>query len=252
MLKIANLQKSYHRRCVLEEIDLYLPGNRSLGLIGANGEGKTTLFKCLLNTCEIDHGNIEINGIAHTDPKSRTNLVYLPEHFQAPYYLSGKAFLNFMLNMLNSPYRPKLIESILERLLFDLNALSRPVRSYSKGMMQKLGLSFCLASGKSLLLLDEPMSGLDPAARHALKHLLHEQKQQGKSLLFSTHLLQDVEALCDDIVILANRKIQFSGSLDKALKTFDATTLEQAYLNCLKVAGNSRPPAQPLTSHAIL
>ena len=233
MLSFSHVKKSFNNYCVLDDINLHIERGHSVGLIGANGEGKTTLFKSLLNVSHIDSGEITILKQAHTRAEARLQLTFLPEHFQAPYYLNGREFLHMMLKMQQAQYHQQTIEATLKTLLFDINALDKPVRTYSKGMMQKLGLSACLCSDKPLLILDEPMSGLDPAARHALKQLLNAQKDTGKTLLFSTHLLHDIEMLCDRIIILANKRIQFYGTIPEAQNRFNASSLEQAYLHCI-------------------
>ncbi len=233
MLDFTNITKSYANTSVLHDISLTIPAGQTTGLIGANGEGKTTLFKCLLDVCHLDTGEIKINHTTHTQHNARQHLAFLPEHFQAPHYLTGQQFLELMLKLYETLFKAPLINEFLSSLLFDLQALQRPVRTYSKGMMQKLGLTACLASEKPLLILDEPMSGLDPTARYALRQLLIQQKAQGRTLIFSTHLLHDIESICDHIAILSNGQIQFHGSVAQALSIYKAETLEQAYINCL-------------------
>lgn len=233
MLSFSNLTKSYSDKPVLNQINLTLSSATTTGLIGANGEGKTTLFKCLLDICHVDEGEIQIAHTTHNKCQARQHLAFLPEHFQAPHYLTGKQFLDLMLSLYDAEPNIGKLEHYLTTLLFDLTALKRPVRTYSKGMMQKLGITACLASEKPLLILDEPMSGLDPTARFAFKKLLLAQKQQGKTLIFSTHLLHDIESICDHIAILSNGHIRFHGPVDMALQQFQADTLEQAYINCL-------------------
>ncbi len=122
---------------------------------------------------------------------------------------------------------------ILGRLDFDPAALSRPVRTYSKGMAQKLGLAACFLSQRSLLVLDEPTSGLDPQARARFKDYLQQYRDPGLTLFFSTHLLHDVEALCDRLAILHEGRVRFVGSCGECREHFHADDLERAYLRAI-------------------
>ncbi len=234
MLEFSQVSKYFSDHQVLDHINLKIQKGQTTGLIGANGEGKTTLFKCLLNACQTDGGSIRIFDTPHTQIEARFQLSFLPEHFQAPFYLKAQEFLKLMLELQQTHYSQSKVEAILSALLFDLKMLNKPVKTFSKGMMQKLGLTACLCSDKPLLILDEPMSGLDPSARYALKQLLIDQKQQGKTLVFSTHLLHDIESICDSIAILCSGEIHFQGTVQEALNQFEANSLEQAYLHCLK------------------
>lgn len=232
-IKIDKLCKSFTGDQVLNEIDLNVSSGEFRGLIGVNGAGKTTMIKCLLDFCNVSSGKIEIFGSRHTDKESRENLVYLPERFVPPYYLTGKDFLVYMAELHGVEYSSKKVTDLFETLDLDISALSKPVRNFSKGMAQKLGLAACLVSEKDLLVLDEPMSGLDPKARAYLKQHLLELKQAGKTVFFSTHMLADIEVLCDRIAILHEGRIRFSGTTEECTEMFQATNLEQAYLTCV-------------------
>jgi len=150
-----------------------------------------------------------------------------------PYYLTGRDFLVYMAELHGVEYNNKKMADLFEILDLELSALSKPVREFSKGMAQKLGLASCLLSEKDLMILDEPMSGLDPKARAYLKQHLNGLKQAGKTIFFSTHLLADIEILCDRIAVLHEGSIQFIGTIEECKKTFKASNLEQAYLACV-------------------
>ena len=211
-LKFEKVVKRYGKQEVLSDVSLQLEEGEYLGLVGVNGAGKTTLIKCLLDFVAVTKGNIGIFGLPHTETNARRRLAFLPEKFMPPYYLTGQDFLEYMLRLHNVPYAEKQVMAILEILDLDPSALRKPVRQFSKGMSQKLGLAACLLSGKELLILDEPMSGLDPMARARLKRYLIGLKGKGTSLFFSTHLLADVEALCDRIIILHGGRVCFAGT----------------------------------------
>ncbi len=232
-IHIEKLCKSFVGTQVLNEIDLTVARGEFKGLIGVNGAGKTTLIKCLLDFCSVTSGKIKIFGTPHMNKLARENLVFLPERFVPPYYLTGKDFLVYMAELHDVEYSSKKVKDLSRILDLDILALSKPVRDFSKGMAQKLGLVACLMSEKDLMVFDEPMSGLDPKARAYLKQHLIELKQAGKTVFFSTHLLADIEVLCDRIAILHDGSIRFSGTTEECTEMFQADDLEQAYLACV-------------------
>lgn len=232
-VEIKKVVKTFGKHEVLREIDLTVRSGEFIGLIGVNGAGKTTLIKCILDFCALTSGSINIFGAQHTRTEARRRLVFLPEKFMPPYYLTGRDFLVYMSELHGIEYRDAKVAELLSILDLDLSALSKPVRQYSKGMGQKLGLAACLLSNKELMVYDEPMSGLDPRARVYLKRYLLELKQAGKTLFFSTHLLSDVEALCDRVAILHAGRIHFIGTPQECCRKYQVGDLEQAYLACV-------------------
>ena len=140
------------------------------GLVGVNGAGKTTLIKCLLDFCDADAARSRSSASRTATTAARARLAFLPERFNPPFYLTGRDFLRYMLELYRVPYDEARGRARCSRALdLDPAALDRPARAYSKGMTQKLGLAACLLSGKDLYVLDEPTSGLDPKARALLK-----------------------------------------------------------------------------------
>jgi len=230
---IDNLHKKFGRQIVLKDVSLSIAAGEYVGLIGINGAGKTTLIKCLLDFCAIDAGTVRIFGIDHRQTAARAQLTYLPEKFVPPYYLTGENFLKYMADLHGVVYDVVVVTGILQALDLDLSALTKPVRQYSKGMGQKLGLAACLLSNKALMVFDEPMSGLDPRARALLKRHLLELKQQGKTLFYSSHLLEDVVVLCDRVIILHDDTICFSGTTRECCDKYHADNFESAYLKCV-------------------
>lgn len=228
-----NVVKRYKKNVVLDGIDLTVSKGEFLGLVGVNGAGKTTLIKSLLDFCEFDSGEIKIFDISHQLPQSRSNLTFLPERFLPPYYLTGRDFISYMSRLHGVDLAVEQIEKMFTILDLDTSVMSKSVRDFSKGMAQKLGLAACFLSGKALFVLDEPMSGLDPKARAQLKKHLLFMKSQGVTLFFSTHMLSDVETLCDRIAILHDGQLRFVGTPATCCAKFQSTNLEQAYLNCV-------------------
>jgi ABC-type multidrug transport system ATPase subunit len=229
-LSIHGLEKRYGRQTIFTSLNLEINAGSCVGLIGVNGAGKSTLLKCLLDFCAIDAGKIAIFGVPHTQTKARARLAFLPEHFLPPYFARGHEFLSFMATLYGHKISKDEIESILDILDLEPAALNKPVRQLSKGMAQKLGLAAIFLSQKDLLILDEPMSGLDPKARLLLLKQLANLKQQGKTVFFSTHLLADVKEICDGIAVLHHGDIRFSGTLESCYTLCNTRDLEQAYL----------------------
>ena len=230
-LLFDRVSKCLPRQPILDGVDFAVQAGESFALVGCNGAGKTTLMKCLLDFCRVTHGGIEIFGVPHADRSARERLAFLPERFSAPYFLTGRKFLAVMLELHGG--RDADIESTVVAIDLDPAALDRPVRLYSKGMTQKLGLVACLASGKPLLVLDEPMSGLDPLARARLKAELRALKARGVTLFFTSHALADVTELADRLAVLHDGKLRFVGTPADLVGRHDASDLEQAFLACI-------------------
>ncbi|MGH8678410.1 MAG: ABC transporter ATP-binding protein [Burkholderiales bacterium] len=232
-IRFNGLTKRYAQTVALKALDLTIRAGSSFGLVGANGAGKTTLIKCLLDFCEFEHGQIEVFGIASTQTPARSKLAFLPERFNPPYYLTGGDFLRFMSRMYRTVYDPTASARLLGALDLSLDALVKPVRAFSKGMTQKLGLAACLLSGRELFVLDEPTSGLDPKARALFKASLLEARTRGATVFLTSHVLSDVEDLCDEMAVLHAGELRFVGPPAALRERFHAPSLEQAYLACI-------------------
>lgn len=232
-LRFQQVVKRYGTASVLRGVDLELRAGESLGLVGVNGAGKTSLIKCLLDFCALDGGSIDIFGQPHHQPAARAPLGFLPERFTPPYYLTGADFIRYLLTLQGLRYDPPAVSAMLAALELDADALQRTVRSYSKGMTQKLGLAACLLARKQLYILDEPMSGLDPKARALLKEQLRALHRSGSTLFLTSHALADVDELCDRMAILHDGQIRFAGTPAACRAQYGADTLEQAFLACI-------------------
>ena len=219
---------------VLDKVDLEVTKGEFLGLVGMNGSGKSTLIKAVLDLIGIDAGAISIEGRSHRDVNARDNIAYLPDRFSPPAHLRGQDFIQYMLRLQGTRCNQQQIENILDGLELDKTVMRDSVNKLSKGMTQKLGLASCLLSGKSLLILDEPMSGLDPRARVLFKTQLARLKQQGATVFFSSHVLADVEEMADSMAVLHNSKIYFSGTPENFKQQYHGENVEQAYMNCIE------------------
>jgi ABC-2 type transport system ATP-binding protein len=233
-LRFDNVCKRYGTTLALDAFSLSVHAGETFGLVGANGAGKTTLLKCLLDFCEPDGGQIEIFGVPHHQTRARARLAYLPEQFNPPHYLTGGDYLQFMAQMHgNDPAKQKTHDACRE-LDLDPGALDRAVRTYSKGMNQKLGLAACLLSGKDLLLLDEPATGLDPRARALLKRKLQTLHDAGKTIFFTSHALADVEEMCGRLAVIDRGRLRFAGTPAKLMQGNNAASLEQAFMTLVE------------------
>jgi ABC-2 type transport system ATP-binding protein len=235
VIQVEGLHKSYGASEVLRGVDLTVAQGEFFGLIGVNGAGKTTLIKCLLDFIAFEAGAIRLFGLPAADYRARAGLAYLPEKFTPPYYLAGADFLRYMSALHGVGFRESALRELLGVLDLEAAALEKPVRQLSKGMAQKLGILAALLAERPLLVLDEPMSGLDPKVRALLKPHLLSLKSRGRTVFFSTHLLHDVDTLCDRLAILHGGRLAFVGTTAECRQAFGAENLEQAYLNCVGV-----------------
>ena len=239
MLTIHGVDKYYSGRPILTAIDLELSAGESHGLIGLNGAGKTSLIKCILDLQTVDAGYITINGHSSQQPAARQELIYLPEKFSPPDYMTGYMYLRYIeaayknQGLLQNAFNERIAE-LSAALEFDQAALQQSTRTFSKGMLQKLGLMGCVLSDKSLFILDEPMSGLDPKARVLFRRVMQQLRAAGKTILLCSHILTDIAQLCDRFSILDNGRLLFTGTLQESYRQFAATELETAFLNCIQ------------------
>jgi ABC-2 type transport system ATP-binding protein len=233
-LRVAALVKRYNGHEALAGVDLAVGAGEAFGLVGANGAGKTTLIKCLLDLTARNAGAIEIFGVPADRPVSRARLSYLPERFNPPHYLRAREFLALLCELAGERYDDARALSTIDQLELERDALDKPVRSLSKGMTQKLGLAGCFLLQRDLYLLDEPMSGLDPAARVAVKSLLRRLAAEGKTLFFTSHVLADVDELCSSIAVLERGRVRFRGAPAELCTRYGQSTLEGAFMSCLR------------------
>lgn len=236
-LKFSSIGKNFGTTRVLREVSFDIAQGEFFGLAGVNGAGKTTLIKCLLDLCTADAGSIEIFGVDSTQTRARIPLAFLPERFTPPYYLNGADFLRMMAGLRGDDYDPARAMAMLERLDLDRAALSRPVRAYSKGMTQKLGLASCFLADRELLILDEPMSGLDPKARALVKSLLAELRADGHTLLLTSHALADIEDICASLAVLHDGRLRFVGTPARMCELAGKENLETAFLQLISSPG---------------
>ncbi len=229
-LRLADVVKRHGRQPILNGISLDLVQGECVGLAGVNGTGKTTLLKCLLDLCSVDGGRITLFGSDHRQPSARSELAYLPERCNPPAYMNGNEYLRYLAALHGQPCDAARRAAMLAALELAPDALDRPVRQLSKGMVQKLALAGCLLLDKRLYVLDEPASGLDPQARALFKRALRQARAGGAAVLMTSHALADIDELCDRIVILHDGALRFDGTADACCAHFGAADLEGAFL----------------------
>lgn len=234
-------KKEFTRKEVhaLRSLSLGIQEGEVFGFLGPNGAGKSTAIKLLLNLIRPSSGSLSIDGRSVSDKSVRRFIGYLPEN---PYFydhLSARELLWFggkSCDMDETAIRQR-TTTLLEEL--DLtDAMKRPLRSYSKGMVQRAGLALALIHDPKILILDEPMSGLDPMGRKKVFDLIFRLKQEGKTVFFSSHILHDIERLCDRAAILIN------GSLMRMIKVKEdlppGKTLEDLFFEEVAKSGGLR------------
>lgn len=226
VLEIRGLRKTYKghlsltSRQVIKGLDLTIEPGEVFGLLGQNGSGKTTTIKMILSLIFPDAGTIRIFGRDHTSVSIRSRIGFLPENPWFYEYLTGREFLQFYAQLFGYPRaeRRARSEQVLARVGMSARA-DLPLRKYSKGMLQRIGMAQALINDPELVILDEPMSGLDPIGRREFRDLILELKSRGRTVFFSSHILSDAEAICDRIGILKEGRIGLSGRLSDLLST---------------------------------
>jgi ABC-2 type transport system ATP-binding protein len=190
------------------------------GLLGPNGAGKTTTIKAILRLIFPSQGEIRIFGRSADDREAAKRIGYMPENPYVYQYLKPLEFLDLCGRLVAIPKtdRRARSEEMIDKVGLR-DAVDRPIGKFSKGMMQRIGLAQALLHDPELLVLDEPMSGLDPIGRKEVRDLLLEQRARGKTLLFTSHILSDVELLCDRVVIMQQGEITSEGQVHDLLES---------------------------------
>ncbi|NIQ13749.1 MAG: ATP-binding cassette domain-containing protein [Candidatus Dadabacteria bacterium] len=236
MLEVKELVKSFHsdflrkKTKVLNEVTFDVREGEVFGFIGPNGAGKTTTFKSILGYIPIDSGNISIMNKSYLDVSVKSKIGYLPENPYFYDYLTGEELLRYMGNLhsINKENLDKRIELLLNKVKMG-HARKMQLRKYSKGMLQRIGIAQALINDPDFLILDEPMSGLDPVGRREIIDLILEKKERGKTVILSSHILSDVETLCDRVGVIFQGKIVKLGNLSDLLS--DTESIYEMILN---------------------
>lgn len=232
-LAVDHVSADYGHGPVIEDVAFEVGQGETFGLMGLNGVGKTTLIKILLGLMNASSGGARIFGGTTVSASSKERLAYLPEKFEPPPFLTGMEFVRFSLKLYNRPFSRDEVLAAADRLALDRAALDRLVGTYSKGMRQKTGLLGTILTGCPLLILDEPMSGLDPRARALVKDEIMACKRRGMTVFLSSHILADMDEVCDRVGIIHGRRLRFLGTPAELKKTTGQEYLERAFLKTI-------------------
>jgi len=227
VIQTQNLSKTYRtgfwlaqkiRSLIAVDLDVYQ--GETFGLLGQNGAGKTTLLKTLLGIVRPTQGKATLLGKPLGDRNVKKRIGYLPENPYFYDYLTGWEILEFTGGLFEIPHsvQKARIPELLELVGLSMrDAKKKQLRRYSKGMLQRIGLAQALINDPELVFLDEPMSGLDPLGRYQMRETILSLKRQGKTIFFNSHILSDVEKVCDRVAILDKGELICEGSMDKLL-----------------------------------
>ena len=220
------VEKRYGRVNALSGVDLEVEEGQLVGLLGPNGAGKSTLVKIACGLVRPSGGSVEICGAAAGSPGARRTLGYLAELFRFPSWMSADELLTLHQRLAGSPGGPAERAELLE-LVGLAHARKTRIAAMSKGMQQRLGIAQALVGSPRLLLLDEPTSALDPAGRRVVRGLLEELRRRGTSVLLNSHLLSEIELVCDHVVIVDHGRVVAAGTPD-ALRRQGGVEIETA------------------------
>ncbi len=233
-LEIDDVSVAYDAGPVIRNVNLSIRRGETFGLMGLNGAGKTTLIKVVLGLRDRYDGSIKVSGYSPQAKESKKHIAYLPERFDPPSFLTGSEFLGFSVRLYGHAYDSQKVKGMADSLALSQDALNRRIGTYSKGMRQKLGLMATLLTDCSLMILDEPMSGLDPMARALVKDTLGEVRKTGRTIFLSSHILADMGEICDHVAVLHDKDIVFDGSPEAMLKVSNKKSMEQAFLSMIE------------------
>jgi ABC-2 type transport system ATP-binding protein len=229
-LAFESVSLNYSAHTVIHDLNAAIPDGTVAGIVGLNGAGKTTLIKAVLGLREVSAGGVYVFGNAAGTAEAKRCLSYIPENFQPPELLNGYEFLYFASQFYHYAVDEQTILKYGNMLGMTDAVLSRRVRTYSKGMRQKLGIMGAVLTNARCLVLDEPMAGLDPAARIAVKDMLDMAHKQGKTIVLSSHILVDMDEICDTLLVIAENKLRFHGSPGELKQQNAANNLEKGFL----------------------
>jgi ABC-2 type transport system ATP-binding protein len=234
MIELNNATKRYQSLVAVDNVSFSVKAGECFALLGPNGAGKTTIVKMLLDFTRPTSGSLSLNGIPSTQAACRTAVGYLSENIHILPYLSGWQYLQRcaeLLDMSRSDATDQ-CRHIVE-LIGMQGREDTKVKTYSKGMIQRLGLGAALIKNPKLLILDEPTAGLDPIGIRELRQLLDSLKNQGMTIFLNSHLLSEVEKICDTTAIINRGRLLVKDAISAIVK--DGDTLEDVFVRLVKV-----------------
>ena len=219
MLEIYNLTKSYGDKKAVEDLTFTVNAGELCAFIGHNGAGKTTTLKCVAGILGFEGGHIRVDGVSPEEDalEVKRRIAYIPDNPDLYDFMTGMQYLNFIGDIFGVPQdvREERIRKYSDALALTDGEIGSMISSYSHGMKQKLALISAFLHDPKLILLDEPFVGLDPKASHVLKEIMKEFCREGGAILFSTHILEVAEKLCDKVVIIKGGRLVAFGSMEE-------------------------------------
>jgi ABC-2 type transport system ATP-binding protein len=233
MIELNTVNKRYDTLLAVENVSFSVKSGEYFALLGPNGAGKTTIVKMLLDFTRPTSGNLSLNGLPSTNAACRTAVGYLSENLHIPPYLSGWQYLQRCAELLemNRSDAMNQCKRIIE-LIGMQGREDTKVKTYSKGMIQRFGLGAVLIGNPKLLILDEPTAGLDPIGIREVRQLLESLKHQGMTILLNSHMLSEVEKICDTVAIINRGKLLVKDKISTIVK--DGDTLEDVFVRLVK------------------
>lgn len=238
-MSIRGVSADYGNGRVLDDVSFEVRAGETFGLMGLNGAGKTTLIKILLGLMEPVEGQALLFGGSSLSAEVKSRIAYLPEKFEPPSFLSGFEFVKFSLALYGRPFVKEEVLEAADRVALSRAALSRRVNTYSKGMRQKTGLMGTWLTGCPLLILDEPMSGLDPRARALVKDEIAACRARGMTVFLSSHILADMDEICDNVGVIHDGRLMFAGTPAALKQQTGQEYLERAFLKIIEGSGET-------------
>lgn len=235
MIEFLNVTKSYNKvNNAVENLNITIKDKEIFGFLGPNGAGKTTTIKMITGIIAPTTGDIRVNGISIKENplEAKKKFAYVPDSPDMFLRLKGIEYLNFMSDVYEVPKakRKERIQKLSERFSME-TALGDQIQSYSHGMRQKLVLMGALIHDPDIWILDEPLTGLDPKSAYVLKEMMREHADSGKTVFFSTHVLEVAEKVCDRVAVINKGKIIFCGTLEEMKEHFKSSeSLEEMFL----------------------
>jgi len=222
--KIFNEALEKKAKTAVSDLSFEVNEGAITGFIGPNGAGKTTSIKMILGLVKPTKGEVSLMGMPANNPLAREEVAFVSEQPYFYEHLTAYETLKFICNL--KRFYKKEIDREIRRVL-DIVGMSRHsngrVKSFSKGMQQRLNMAQALIANPKLIIMDEPMSGMDPLGRRLFRELFKDLAEQGTTIFFSTHIVEDIEALCDNIVVLSKGKLRLSGTVEEIVKNADKT-----------------------------
>ncbi|MDQ4120992.1 MAG: ABC transporter ATP-binding protein [Acidobacteriota bacterium] len=240
VIEIENLTKDYEvgfwkkkKVRALDGLNLSVERGEIFGFLGGNGAGKTTTIKLLMRLMFPTAGTARILGRDISDVKMHARIGYLPENPYFYDYLTARELLEYFAELfgIEKMERKRRVEDLLDKVGLENASRGKQLRKFSKGMLQRVGLAQSLINEPEIVFLDEPMSGLDPVGRREIRELIAGLKEKGVTVFMSTHILSDIEALCDRVAILRKGKLAATGKLDELLTESGETQSFEITLN---------------------